>query len=300
MRTATRRSTGALAVIVSLGAAPHARAAEREVEWRWRRFQPAEYVATAAMFAGAFGLRFGAPPQIDPTFTGGFLVDDWFYETAYPQDPDARKAWELAGDVPYWTSYLWAAADPVIAGLSHGWDVGSQMLLINLESYGAYSMVLWGAQYVIRRRRPAARACDGGGGPAEPGDCSSPESVRAFIGGHTGFVSTTAALTCIHHAYMPLFGDGFANQFPCAYWVTASALVFTARAVNGDHYLSDDILGLGVGMLAGGLLPWALHYAHGPGPWGQEHEPADARVTGVALGPNERRDGATLTVTGSW
>jgi hypothetical protein len=300
--SALRRVSMVLLATVPVVVAAPAHAGEPEVTWRWQRFQPAEYVATAAMLAGAFGLRFGAPPKTEPVFTDGILVDDWFYETAYPRDADARKAWELAGDVPYWTSYLWGAADPLIAGFTHGWDVGSQMLLINLESYSAYSMVLFGAQYVIPRRRPAESGCDGHDGPADHGDCDSPESVRAFIGGHTGFVSTTAALTCLHHAYMPLFGDGFANHFPCAYWVTASALVFTARAVKGDHYLSDDILGLGVGMLAGGLLPWALHYAHGPLPWGRSDD-ADAtaaRLTGVMLGPTERRDGATLSATGLW
>lgn len=272
--------------------------AKREVRWRWPRFHAAEYVATAAMLAGSFGLRFGVTWSAEPNFARGILVDDWFYENAYPRDANARKAWKIAADLGYFTSYAWGATEPLIAGIAHDWDVAAQMALINLESYAAYSMVLWGAQFVIRRRRPAERACDGGGGPAEAGNCDDPDNVRAFIGGHTGFVATTASLTCIHHAHMPLYGGGFRDAFPCAYWIAATALVFTSRSVAGDHYLSDNILSLGVGMLAGGVLPWVMHYAHGPKAWTSNQ--STPRVGAAMLAPTTDGRGVSLAVGGSW
>ncbi len=276
-------------------AAPRKR---RELKWEWARFRPEEYVATSALLVGAFTARF-APGPSDVNWRDGVLFDRPFYDGAYPTSETSRKAWKVAGDVVYGSSYFWGLADPLIAGATHGWDVGSQMLLVNVEAYATYAALLWGSQALIHRRRPESSPCDGKSGPGSAGGCGSDASTRAFIGGHTGFVATTASLTCLHHVYMPLYGGGFRDIFPCAFWIGGTMVAFSARAVLGDHYLSDNLFGVGIGGLSGFVLPWLLHYRLGPRPWTMGSS-GGLRITGASLGPSELGDGATVRLRGSW
>src|SRR5262249_46637036 len=151
----------ALAIAAGLDSASANAAPRRRVRWQWQRFQPFEYVATPLVAAGAFALRFGAKWNPQPNITDGILADDWFFRHAYPQNQTAFTAWRVSADIAYRTSFVWSLADPLIAGAANDWDVGSQMLFVNLEAYATYSMVLWGTQYFVRRRRPVDRPCDG-------------------------------------------------------------------------------------------------------------------------------------------
>src|SRR5690606_3998795 len=116
----------------------------------------------------------------------------------------------------------------------------------------------------------------------------------AFIGGHTGMVTTTASLTCLHHSYMPLFGGGVRDVFPCALWIAATMVTFTSRSFTGAHYLSDNLFGVGLGGLSGFIVPWALHYARGPGPWPRRTSGPGPLLTTAALAAPEQGMGVTL------
>jgi hypothetical protein len=271
----------------------------QRVTWQWPKFHPAEYAATGVLFASAFGIRFGVPQRADPNWTNGIPPDDWFFEHVYPNNPRVRDTWKIAGDVAFTSSFLWSLADPLIAGGTHDWTVGSQMLLMNLEAYATYSMLLWGSQYLIRQRRPRDRPCDGHDGPGSNDRCDTSGSVRAFIGGHVGAVTTAASLTCLHHTYMPLYGGGWRDAFPCALWIGGTMVTFTARTITGSHYLSDNLFGLGIGGFSGWIVPWTLHYLRGPKPYfvGSKLGP---RLTAVSFAPSQTGEGGALTFGGTW
>jgi PAP2 superfamily protein len=295
----------ALAVVVLLlsGTAqaqpPELEEDEHEERWLWQRFHPAEYVIAPALLGGAFALRFGAKWSTTPNITGGVWIDDGLYEDLYPESETARTAWDIAGDIPFFASFAWSVADPIFAGIAYDWDVAWQMTLINVEAYAVYASILYGTQYFVRQRRPTDRPCDGAPGPGRSDRCDDPNSVRAFIGGHTGMVATTAALTCMHHSFMPLYGGGANDALPCASWIAGTALVFTSRTVTGSHYLSDNLIGLAAGAFAGGFVPWALHYAWGATPTETRADHSDVVVL-PNVGPTEDGDGATLGLNGVW
>jgi hypothetical protein len=266
---------------------------ERVVRWYWRDFQVSEYVATGVLGVGSGVLRFAVPWSSEPNVTEGVLLDDWVYEELYPEDDDVWTGWSITADVPFYASFGWLVAEPLAAGIAHDWDVAWQMTMVNLESLSLYSMLFSSAQYFVRRRRPIDRQCDGRPPPGRTDQCDDQRSVRSFIGGHTGMVGMTAALTCLHHAYMPLYGGGVRDGMPCAAWVAATALVFTGRTVTGAHYFTDNALSLGLGTFAGGFMPWALHYAHGPGPTSTRGLEVMPTVSAV-----EEGDGGVLGLVG--
>jgi hypothetical protein len=237
-----------------------------EPSWRWRRFDAAEHVASTTLALSAITLQFSVPWSPRPNLVGGLPAEEWLFERLHPTDESARAAWLAASNVPFVASMAWTVLDPILAGALYDWDVAGQMALINLESHAALATALWATQHLVRRRRPIDRACDGLPGPGRVDRCDDPQSVRSFIGGHTALVATATALTCMHHAQMPLLGGGVRDALPCGAWIGGTALTFVGRTVSGSHYLGDNLLGLGLGALAGGVLPWALHYAHATAP----------------------------------
>jgi membrane-associated phospholipid phosphatase len=83
------------------------------------------------------------------------------------------------------------------------------------------------------------------------------------MSGHSTASFTLAGLTCIHHAYLPLYGGGAPDALACAGSMAAATTVAMMRVVSDQHYLSDVIIGSAFGALAGVGMPWLLHYRGG-------------------------------------
>jgi hypothetical protein len=265
---------------------------ERELHWndRWPRIHPAEYAIAPAAMGGAFALKAlrGDPP---PNWTGGILFDDAFVDATFPDDLDTYQAWKALGDAAFYGSFA-LGAEPIFSAMAQNPDVGWQVLWMNLEAYSVFSSMLYLSQFVVRRERPShARLC----GPEQKAagvnfeelstDCAE-NLANSFIGGHVAAVSTATTLVCIHHAYLPLFGGGLPEAIPCAVGVIATGFAFTSRSVNGRHYLSDNVLGLGVGAVSG-LVPWALHYARDTHPETGDQRAGEPRILGPTIMPVE-------------
>lgn len=276
---------------------------------RWQRFQLWEGITTAALFAEALTVRFGLEWNEDPTWEGGILFDDWASDNfgVYEDQADRSTydAWVLAGDIPFYGSLAWPVLDPLSVAAIHGdWDAPTQMLLMNLEAYAFYAAALWTTQYVVRRERPSSDAlCETQPERAEDMGiaCNGADRVRSFMGGHVGAVTLNAALTCMHHGQMDLYGaagDGVA----CGAWVAAAGLTFVSRTVTGKHYLTDNVLGAGLGLFSGIAIPYFLHYAHDHALVEDfDDRPRDdgPRVVGVTLKPNLGNRGLELNVMGT-
>lgn len=230
---------------------------------------PVEMAITGVFFAGSLGLRFGADWEDDPEWDSGILFDQAVVDAALVRDPEAHRAWAIAGDVPFVGALVWSSVEPLIAGLVYDWRVGAQLAWMNAEAFSVLTVALWTSQFVLPRRRPvtselcspedraADRELEGFGRT-----CGGEDSGRSFIGGHVAVAATAAALTCFHHAYVPIYGGGIPDAVPCATGILGTGLVFAARTMTATHYFSDNALGVGVGIMAA-MVPWGLHYARG-------------------------------------
>src|SRR5690606_15820505 len=126
----------------------------------------------------------------------------------------------------------WTVADPLIAGAVYDWDTALQLTLMNGEAFAVSTTVLGISQAIVRRERPIVRVCSDPKLAADLRvDCSSDN--RGFIGGHVGTVATAATLTCIHHAYLPLWSSREAGYIPCVSWSALTFMVLTSRTVTG-------------------------------------------------------------------
>jgi membrane-associated phospholipid phosphatase len=255
-----RRCTALLSGLLAFGFASEA-SAEESIEWRWRRFQAWEYAATAGALAGGFYLRFGAPsPGGD--WRGGILFDDWVRDRTAVENVQNRRTVVGISDAFYLGSMGYRLVDAVfVPGVGWGnWDTALQLAMIDLEAFGFTAITLWGLQAMFGRERPYVERCPGYS--EESCDPDSPERNRSFYAGHPAVAMTAAALTCTHHAHLPLYGGGAGDTLACGVMLGAAALTGYGRAVTEMHYASDVFVGLGVGAFAGFALPELLHYAH--------------------------------------
>jgi len=232
------------------------------LRWRWQRFRTWEYPVTAVVLGGAIALRFAArAPSAD--WTGGILFDDWVQDHTAVQGIQARQSVKTMTDVFFYGSMGYRLVDSVLVP-SLVWrspDVAFQMSLIDLESFGLVAITLWGSQALFGRERPFAKRC---GDPAfAASEACAPDSSehnRSFFAGHPAVVLTAAGLTCIHHAHLPLYGGGIADKSACGTMIAAAVVTGVGRVISEEHHASDLLVGYGVGVLAGFIMPEFLHY----------------------------------------
>jgi membrane-associated phospholipid phosphatase len=235
------------------------------IDWRWRRFQAWEYAATAAALGTGFYLRFGTN-QPDADWKGGILFDDWIRDRTAIHNPETRTPLIRLTDAMFYGAMGYRLFDSVVVpGLIRGnADTALQMSLIDLEVFGFVAITLWGSQAIFGRERPEVDRC---GEPAfresEP-SCKhgSAEPNRSFYAGHPAVGMAAAGLTCVHHANLPLYGGGAGDTLPCGAMIGAAVMNGVGRVLTENHYATDLVVGLGLGAVAGWVLPQVLHYNH--------------------------------------
>jgi hypothetical protein len=237
------------------------------VKWRpeWNRFQTWEYVATAAVLGTGFYLRFGTGTPPD-NFRGGVLFDEPLIDRAALENRGNRRFVKTMTDVLYQGSLAFRIVDStLLPGVMHGaWDVGWQMTLIDIEAFSAMSLTFFAAQALVGRERPLFRRCGDPAYRAKEPDCESGDNYRfrSLIAGHAATGLTVAALTCVHHSHIPLYGrDG--DILACGLMLGAGLMNGMGRVVTERHYPTDFALAIGVAGATGFLLPTALHYGFG-------------------------------------
>lgn len=259
-----RRSPLVCSLTLVLGLAGEAAATQRdsdEIDWHWRRFAAWEYGATAAALGGAFALRFAAPsPNGD--WKGGILFDDDVHERTAIENVHTRRTMVSVTDAMYLGSMAYRLVDSaLVPGVVWGnWDTGLQMSMVDLEAFGVVAILLWGQQALVGRERPYVHHCPGYS--EESCNPESEERNRSFFAGHPAVAMTAAALTCTHHAHLPLYGDPSADALACAVSLSAATATGYGRIVTEMHYVSDVVVGMGAGAFAGFVVPELLHYGH--------------------------------------
>jgi membrane-associated phospholipid phosphatase len=146
------------------------------------------------------------------------------------------------------------------ATVRSGADLALQMTWINAQALAFTALAQTVVSAGAGRERPFGESC-----PAIPvpgSSCASSDRYRSFFSGHTSIAFTTAGLICMHHHFVPLYDDGVGERLTCAAAVGAAAATGVLRTVADRHYLSDVLVGMGIGAVSGVGIPW-LYYRTG-------------------------------------
>lgn len=293
--------------LMALLGSPAAAAAEapepagRRVEWRpeWRRANALDYGLTAVLWGGGVWLRLAGPepPERSWQLPGEDAIAD-----ALAVRGSGLDTVVLISDIAFYGSFGYRVLDSALTpGIGwNAWDVSQQLLVIDLQSLGLTAAVFWVAQATVGRERPPYRDCPEQAPPGGSCDSDSDERYRSFIAGHLAMATAAASLTCLHHAKLPLYGGGVADDLACATTIGAATASGVTRLLSENHYASDILLGAGLGVLGGYVWPKLLYYGFG----GPDPEPPreasryDPRQVSLMVAPSLELDSPGVRVLG--
>ncbi len=139
-------------------------------------------------------------------------------------------------------------------------ELMGRMLLMNLQAQAIAQGITAIFKNAVGRERPNARACreDPVAAASDP-LCQSDQEPASFFSGHASLAFTSAALICYEHTQLGLLGEA-GDAAMCATGLALATTVGLLRIVADRHYASDVLIGAGVGLLSGWLVPQLLHF----------------------------------------
>jgi membrane-associated phospholipid phosphatase len=262
------------------------------VTWNpaWPKFGTGEWIATGAGLATLFASR--VLPQREVHWRGGVLFDEGARDVLRVGGVSGRRWARDASDIglvlneswPYFDAFVvaaWYRQSPEVA-----WQQGLITAEVLAVTAGMQSIVA----SLVARERPYGRLCGSEGLPEDSRDCDSRDRYFSFYSGHTAQAFAGAAVNCMHHAYVPLYGGGWNDAWPCmgAFGIAAATAFF--RVGTDVHYTTDVATGAIMGTATGLFVPWFFHYRHGaPTPSADERSwsfsviPTGLGATGVLV-----------------
>lgn len=244
------------------------KSARPEVAWDpgWPVFSVPEFVLTGGLVLGTGAFIFFGK-EGEPNWRGPILFDLPIRDALRPNSPVARKNAQLVSNVFYYGGLAAPFVVDVLGAalIAHrSPKVAAQMALIDLEAFSISGFLSFLSNATIRRERSYMREC----GPGKPNpvfpDCEVAGQSEGFFSGHTAIAFTGTALTCMHHANLPLYGtSGTGGTIACVGAMGGASAEAVLRLVADKHYATDVIVGAGVGLAAGFIVPW-LHYRARP------------------------------------
>jgi hypothetical protein len=293
----------ALALIVATQAAP-ARA-ESSIQWNaaWPRFRTSEAVVTGLMLLPIAGALFLYPRPND-NMHGGVLFDDALRDALVAHSKEDRLAAAGRSNWPYFGLLafpLLVDTALVTWGIHGARDVALEMLGMNLESFAIAGGVALTLQK-LGRVRPLEKGC--AVDPNYAGKCSDPVALnQSLMSGHTAIAFTGAGLTCAHHRHLPLYGGGIPDIGICVASLAAASATGYFRIRSDDHYGTDILMAVALGLASGWALPEWLHYGGGanekPSSLLPIIHPSGTSLTAV-LAPQVSEEQLGLTLVGAF
>jgi hypothetical protein len=251
------------------------------VRWdpSWPKFRTEEYVATGILAATAFASL--AIPVAEDRWTTINGFDAELRGALRLSGFESREAAKDASDVMLTLLLNQLLLDnAVVVWWGHGrGDEALQLTLMDIEALAFTGAVNGLVAGFASRERPYRDRCYGIDQERAPRDCTSSKRYRSYFSGHTSTSFTAAALTCIHHAYLPIYGGGAPDAIICGASFAAAAAVGAMRVVSDQHFASDVLTGAAIGTLSGLGLPWLLHYRGGAAPAASSERGRPAGVT---------------------
>jgi membrane-associated phospholipid phosphatase len=259
-------SVALLAVLFGALCAAPARAADspdKPLTWspEYSRVSGWEYAGTALLGAATLSLQFFATPPRRSRFSGGLLFDDAVRSGLRAGTPGGRARARSISDATWYGGMALPFVLDVPVALVRGDGVGGQMLAMDLEAFAVSGMINRLFELELGRARPGRDHCLG----AEAGEysCGTDQANVSMPSGHTLLVATAAGLTCVHHRYLPIWGNPAADVAACGLMVAATAATGVTRVIGDRHYATDVLAGSLIGFGVGYGLPWLLHYRRG-------------------------------------
>ncbi len=225
------------------------------------RFRPLEYAATGVTGLAAIATYTWVSPQPHPHWIGGILFDDAVRGALKVSSPSGRQAlWTAAGVLGVSEVVLVVGVDSIVVPLVRGsTDVMWQLTMMDLESYSLGSLATFALYDSVGRARPSWGDCQKN--PTLPDCVTSP--TASFPSGHVAESFISAGLSCVNHAYVPIYGSRLFDTLACVRDVTLASADGVLRIMGDRHWATDVLAGAGIGFAAGYALPLVLHYASG-------------------------------------
>lgn len=233
-----------------------------------RDIDAAEAAFTGVLSASILAAALAPGPETQtPAWRGGVLFDDAMRDAFVLRSARDR---DLAADISDGLLIGLATAPALFDAVVMGWlvrgdaELMARMLLIDLQAHAFAQGVTTLLKRTVRRERPLARGCrEDPERRANDPDCEGQQNPgiapESFFSGHTSLAFTSAALVCLHHTELGLFGPE-GDAATCATGMAMASAVGMLRILSDRHYATDVLLGAGVGILSGWLVPWLLHY----------------------------------------
>ncbi|MGB8221122.1 MAG: phosphatase PAP2 family protein [Polyangiales bacterium] len=227
-----------------------------QLQWHFKRVHWAEGLTAGVLGVAAIAVEL-SPIHVDPRWTRNNAFDDWFQRRLIaPGEKQQRYA--KASDALAATS----VAFPVLVDLigmtligDRNKDVGLQMFAIQAQAFAITGFVT-SLVKLSGRERPCAQSDSAGSGD---GDCNDPN--QSYFSAHTALAFAGAGLTCAEHQHFDFFGR-VGDPIACAGALALATTTGVFRVVANRHWMSDVVTGAGVGLVAGWLMPWLMHYRH--------------------------------------
>jgi membrane-associated phospholipid phosphatase len=205
------------------------------------------------------------PPE-QSAWSGGPFLDVTARTWLRIEGGTGRKVASAVSDALFLaTTGLAVGVDPLLVALFIHDDpeLAWQLFVINAEAVSVALFLSRPVQKFSARERPLADEC------ARDPDYHVRCPVRAdsFYSAQTAGAFAAASATCMAHPRIPLYGGGWGDDAACIGSMLAAAGVGALQVASDLHWFTDVLLGAGMGMLSGYLLPWMLHYRRsGAGP----------------------------------
>ncbi|MBX3275401.1 MAG: phosphatase PAP2 family protein [Sandaracinaceae bacterium] len=154
----------------------------------------------------------------------------------------------------------------------NAWDVAWQLALIGLEVFSLNHVLNVLARLLARRERPLGRFCREDPGYDAP-ICDDQPPAESFWSPQVSNAFAGAALVCMYHDALDLFGEAWADGVACGTALAAAATTGVLRIMSDQHWVTDVLSGAVVGTAVGLLVPWILHFQGGARPPLTGHDP---------------------------
>jgi membrane-associated phospholipid phosphatase len=234
----------------------------KPVKWdpEWARFSTADWIITGTGAAITLGSAI-IPPLKKHSLGGGILFDDSARKTLRLPTSEGRYVARDASDVILSLEATWPFF--VDALITTWWyhgspDAAAQMALVDGEALAIVTAVQGATNTIASRERPYGQTCGSPEQPNQTNDCEGNVHYRSFFSGHTAFTFMAASLICVHHMKLDLLG-GIGDELSCVTAYAGAAATGTLRVMGDMHYVSDVMVGAGVGTLVGLAVP-LIHY----------------------------------------
>lgn len=238
-----------------------------------------------------------------PKWQGGVAFDSGIRSMLRAPTDHDRK---IADDTSTVLLYTMVAA-PFVAGAArttaaHGSlrDMAG-LTLVSAEAFGLAFAATYAAKTLVLRERPYATN-DGLAvyctTHATDPMCGSDRNA-SFFSGHSAIAFTGAGLLCTQQIF---FGPKGVDALGCAGGMLAATATAMLRIVADMHYASDTITGAAIGLTAGMLVPYILHFAPwAPFPIAKRMRNADEKknspLVGFSVSPFGTQGGGGLAIS---